>query len=298
MRPNDFGNYNYRSCISIHAPRERCDISGFGAKRNSLLFQSTHPVRGATVVPFLVCFIYNVFQSTHPVRGATATSSSAISTKAFQSTHPVRGATQTQNLGKTTVSISIHAPRERCDNYNWETEWAVDISIHAPRERCDSGSLMICMAAGLFQSTHPVRGATVKSAKFYTFRIFQSTHPVRGATGFPAQLQQLLCISIHAPRERCDYHGISCVTARIISIHAPRERCDWLCGRCQCPIHTFQSTHPVRGATGQYEKGKRPYLFQSTHPVRGATSLMLRTSLMSVISIHAPRERCDGSAKA
>ena len=56
------------------------------------------------------------------------------------------------------------------------------ISIHAPREGCDVNSDFNVYYRPKFQSTHPVRGATLgyrpKSAK--------------------------LDISIHAPREGCD----------------------------------------------------------------------------------------------
>ena len=37
---------------------------------------------------------------------------------------------------------------------------------------------------------------------------------------------------------------------------------------------TFQSTHPVRGATGCERSRFRRGRFQSTHPVRGATELV------------------------
>ena len=57
--------------------------------------------------------------------------------------------------------------------------------------------------------------------------IFQSTHPVRGATVMVAASPDTKRISIHAPREGCDmtvrHSTPSSVT---ISIHAPREGCD------------------------------------------------------------------------
>ena len=56
--------------ISIHAPREGCDLCN-----------ATEPPARA------------VFQSTHPVRGATTAVGTGISPCRFQSTHPVRGAT-------------------------------------------------------------------------------------------------------------------------------------------------------------------------------------------------------------
>ena len=56
----------------------------------------------------------------------------------------------------------------------------------------------------------------------------------------------------------------------------------------------FQSTHPVRGATG-YLRGIEflRFEFQSTHPVRGATAETFDPDCVFEISIHAPREGCD-----
>ena len=58
--------------------------------------------------------------------------------------------------------------------------------------------------------------------------VFQSTHPVRGATFNNLMTKNnVLTISIHAPREGCDARG----------------------GFPRCGAMIFQSTHPVRGAT-------------------------------------------------
>ena len=101
----------------------------------------------------------------------------------------------------------------------------------------------------IFQSTHPVRGATIapviRPIKLF---VFQSTHPVRGATFGLNRFMAQIMISIHAPREGCD--------GRIGLGH---------------PDQIFQSTHPVRGAT-----------------IRRRTPRHRRR-----ISIHAPREGCD-----
>ena len=56
----------------------------------------------------------------------------------------------------------------------------------------------------LFQSTHPVRGATQRVQYFWVTNQFQSTHPVRGATHPRAAGEGGPHISIHAPREGCD----------------------------------------------------------------------------------------------
>ena len=101
-----------------------------------------------------------------------------------------------------------------------------NISIHAPREGCDWLGESDKQANGEFQSTHPVRGATVTVTGGDTDSLFQSTHPVRGAT------------------ENVD---IATKCGRI-SIHAPREGCDGITTNSRNSM-TFQSTHPVRGAT-------------------------------------------------
>ena len=56
----------------------------------------------------------------------------------------------------------------------------------------------------MFQSTHPVWGAT---KGFYTFGKpvkFQSTHPVWGATRYQEGHVNGKSVSIHAPRVGCD----------------------------------------------------------------------------------------------
>ena len=60
-------------------------------------------------------------------------------------------------------------------------------------------------------------------------------------------------------------------------------------------IGSFQSTHPVRGATPSsfLIQSTKP-VFQSTHPVRGATSTRRGFPAFAQISIHAPRAGCDG----
>ena len=59
-----------------------------------------------------------------------------------------------------------------------------------------------------FQSTRPVRGATVeKNGYVITYDEFQSTRPVRGATVPQQRLGPVQQISIHAPRAGRDKEG-------------------------------------------------------------------------------------------
>ena len=55
------------------------------------------------------------FQSTHPVRGATLIVCGTGNAQQFQSTHPSRGATREHLCNFCTIRISIHAPLTGCD---------------------------------------------------------------------------------------------------------------------------------------------------------------------------------------
>ena len=100
--------------------------------------------------------------------------------------------------------ISIHAPRAGCDPFCAESHSVFWISIHAPRAGCDLNTLSAHTQMRVFQSTHPVRGATVIIDGVCHAVPFQSTHPVRGATPRPCKNNQRSAISIHAPRAGCD----------------------------------------------------------------------------------------------
>ena len=282
--------------ISIHAPHAGCDAAGQLGLLSARLFQSTHPMRGATTRFLRLRLVPLRFQSTHPMRGATRKQQRRarlrkISIHAphagcdagfrpfwprqpvFQSTHPMRGATS-----KAGGRAGSHA-----------------ISIHAPHAGCDLIVVILCQSTLIFQSTHPMRGATSsRNAQFSFSRI-----------------------SIHAPHAGCDHRLLLLMVVAL----------------------AFQSTHPMRGATdgraGDHLQksyfnprtpcGVRPYFeahnmewypFQSTHPMRGATTFAgyspkelddfnprtpcgVRHTIIrawcsdTIISIHAPHAGCD-----
>ena len=79
-------------------------------------FQSTHPLRGATISQHSLPES-STFQSTHPLRGATISRSvMVLLSPLFQSTHPLRGATDVLDRLTTLEVISIHAPLAGCDS--------------------------------------------------------------------------------------------------------------------------------------------------------------------------------------
>ena len=82
----------------------------------------------------------------------------------FQSTHPMRGATVNATINPAVAMISIHAPHEGCDAVIVGVITpGQDISIHALHEGCDQFVRFLDTQPVLFQSTHPMRGATARS---------------------------------------------------------------------------------------------------------------------------------------
>ena len=146
--------------------------------------------------------------------------------------------------------------------------------------------------------------------------LFQSTLPLRGATVLARDLPGRCGISIHAPLAGSDLEQ-GCLTLLLpISIHAPLAGSDAGCEAVSGARSRFQSTLPLRGATRQYfglERcdcdfnprspcGERRLrlgfcailsLFQSTLPLRGATARYSSNASDHSISIHAPLAGSD-----
>ena len=76
--------------------------------------------------------------------------------------------------------------------------------------------------------------------------VFQSTHPVRGATVEHTEITYGGAISIHAPREGCDLPPVAGEYASYISIHAPREGCDFEVGLLK-PVEYISIHAPREG---------------------------------------------------
>ena len=79
--------------------------------------------------------------------------------------------------------ISIHAPLTGCDDENSKQIYPTTyISIHAPLTGCDEDSKEFRRFLEEFQSTHPLRDATLSTISLTFSSKFQSTHPLRDAT--------------------------------------------------------------------------------------------------------------------
>ena len=110
------------------------------------------------------------------------------------------------------------------------------------------------------------------------FIVFQSTHPLRGATRRSTSKLQVSIISIHAPLAGCD--KIQATKIRLSRYFNPRTPCGvrpFLSAVLLVYSVLFQSTHPLRGATGEvWHPDRKGAEFQSTHPLRGATVFVVR----------------------
>ena len=146
------------------------------------------------------------------------------------------------------------------------------ISIHTPHAGSDNFFLPFGVLVFEFQSTLPMRGATItwtgwlrtvknfnphspcgerlgKSFLDEAEYLFQSTLPMRGATAYQSHKKQPGHISIHTPHAGSDTGPL-----------------------CGCPlVSEFQSTLPMRGATALLISRSSATTFQSTLPMRGAT---------------------------
>ena len=79
-----------------------------------------------------------------------------------------------------------------------------------------------------------------------------------------------------------------------ISIHAPHAGCDAVPVSPRAILSTFQSTHPMRGATWR-GTARRPHAQISIHaPHAGCDAVRAQVRLrIKAISIHAPHAGCD-----
>ena len=168
------------------------------------------------------------------------------------------------------------------------------ISIHAPRAGCDPGGLTDIYKQDDFNPRTPCGVRQVVLLIYSTCVIFQSTHPVRGATPWGRNWRPVPRISIHAPRAGCDDAlAVRCVMAPGISIHAPRAGCDLRRpGDCHCKPD-FNPRTPCGVRLESLLSLSIILPFQSTHPVRGATRKVHPADAYESISIHAPRAGCD-----
>ena len=252
-------------------------------------------MRGATKLAARGLSAKTIFQSTLPMRGATHTAYKAVQPLGFQSTLPMRGATSLTGQPAGHRNISIHAPHAGSDHRRVEQHTGED--YFNPRSPCGERrhTRATVLASALFQSTLPMRGATICREKIRRALLyfnprspcgerrfhgkvcaglgqFQSTLPMRGATGGAGGLVNLHTISIHAPHAGSDHRRVEQHTGE--DYFNPRSPCG------ERPLHGSvawcENNFNPRSPCGERHHHNGDHYhdnqFQSTLPMRGATS--------------------------
>ena len=198
-----------QSDISIHAPLAGCDVPG--------------PQKGAAPIISIHA----------PLAGCDA-SRSPLSFETLDFNPRTPCGVRPSSLSAHKFRRSYFNPRTPCGvrRASFSNQLVrVTISIHAPLAGCDVISAAQSAINWLFQSTHPLRGATRDVLQLRIAILFQSTHPLRGATlYFPIDQP---CFSYFNPRTPCGVRhdaGQHQVYDDQISIHAPLAGCD----PCSC----------------------------------------------------------------
>ena len=191
--------------VSIHAPWEGCDLLCSGVQFAGVLFQFTHPGKGATFgsvssmrwrpvsihAPWEGCDSYK--REVYPVlprfnsrtlgRVRLLGPRHLYPCTRFQFTHPGKGATKRIKYSDLSDDVSIHAPWEGCDGRRQVQDY--------------------------------------RTLGFNSRTLGRVRHLL--SFGFSV----ILVVSIHAPWEGCDRRVVVLVDKPlIVSIHAPWEGCD------------------------------------------------------------------------
>ena len=126
----------------------------------------------------------------------------------FQSTHPLRGATKAIVKIEKLMKISIHAPLAGCDKTDYGSNAGAGISIHAPLAGCDDAFARRAGGQVYFNPRTPCGVRLNPNTGQEEIKIFQSTHPLRGATE-PEKAYSAKIIDFN-PRTPCGVRQQNC----------------------------------------------------------------------------------------
>ena len=164
-----------------------------------------------------------LFSSTRPVRGGTVMPHGAGSCALFQSTRPVRGGTSSPVLlstffGYFNPPAPCGAGRRRPGRAGYPRYFNPPAPCGAGRKSFRKEVFLLLFQSTRpvrggtrrpkipiapprrFQSTRPVRGGTSQRSRSFLSMSFQSTRPVRGGTAGSKSVATCILISIHPPR--------------------------------------------------------------------------------------------------
>ena len=164
------------------------------------------------------------------------------------------------------VSYKAFAEKDHVNNYH---------ILRASLSVCPARSAERTFQASLYTAPFPASsfcGDDLTYSLFSPEQIrFQSAHPLRGATAGGSRQRRGARISIHAPLAGCD--PFPAFPLPLGADFNPRT---------PCGVRPLLIAHAICGSE-----------FQSTHPLRGATGRYNMLALKQGISIHAPLAGCD-----
>ena len=193
-----------------------------------VVFQSTRPLRGATMVSAVQLTGYGSFNPRAPCGARPDTGSAGTDCSRFNPRAPC-GARRYPPAPYGTGLLGFN-PRAPCGARREDRRPLVvsrRVSIHAPLAGRDAGNGDAVSLDQVFQSTRPLRGATLS---------------VGSADSSP-------CVSIHAPLAGRDAENGEKIRRHAVSIHAPLAGRDLSASPAASSCKKFQSTRPLRGAT-------------------------------------------------
>ena len=167
----------------------------------------------------------------------------------FQSTLPLRGATFSMRLVQHIVSISIHTPLAGSDGT--ARPWSRPCGNFNPHSPCGERRTVEPQYkfSFLFQSTLPLRGATVPPRHAWRDGNISIHTPLAGSDYYPVSQTECAPISIHTPLAGSDFATPQVIAAlNVISIHTPLAGSDVFGGIVLCE-HAHISIHtPLAGS--------------------------------------------------
>ena len=189
--------------------------------------------------------------------------------------------------------ISIHAPHARCDLWYNYVIIKIKISIHAPHARCDVPVEMAEKWEHISIHAPHARCDAVKNQIIDIGRNFNPRTPCEVRQG---QVRKFHYKYDFNPRTPCEVRRLRCLLLLwcfLISIHAPHARCDLLVWMLRQYRNNFNPRTPCEVRLTKISQMIFHQTFQSTHPMRGATGRGWWFHWREYISIHAPHARCD-----
>ena len=236
--------------ISIHAPLAGCDLRCEHDAADAGGFQSTHPLRGATLLVYRAFHQLNDFNPRTPCGARRVSCAVFCHVFYFNPRTPCGARPSSAAHVHHVTQISIHAPLAGRDVIKANSAAKNGISIHAPLAGRDDVANTLINIERNFNPRTPCGVRLMSAAPRLSTGKFQSTHPLRGATEDDVMRYNSINISIHAPLAGCDAEDYVTRKEFDISIHAPLAGCDLLRASQRLRSIQFQSTHPLRGATG------------------------------------------------